>query len=127
MGRRRILFPPLRLHPRRRPCLGSVDGAANERRSRAGTLMDSISSKQLGPYEILARVGAGGMGEVYRARAPPLSRAVAIKIITGTNIDAERLGRFEQEAGAAGMLNHPNILAIHDIGVHDRSEERRVG
>ena len=73
-------------------------------------------SKRLGPYEILASVGAGGMGEVYRARDPRLSRSVAIKIISGDAIDDERLGRFEQEARATGMLNHPNILAIHDIG-----------
>jgi len=81
--------------------------------------MDLNSNKQLGPYEILSRVGAGGMGEGFRARDPRLSRSVAIKIISGDKIDAERLGRFEQEARAAGMLNHPNILAIHDIGSHN--------
>ena len=80
--------------------------------------MDFTSTKRLGPYELIAQVGAGGMGEVYKARDPRLSRSVAIKIITGS-VDAERLNRFEQEARAAGMLNHPNILAIHDIGNHE--------
>jgi eukaryotic-like serine/threonine-protein kinase len=72
---------------------------------------------RLGPYEILASVGAGGMGEVYRARDTRLERDVAIKILpAGFVADADRLRRFEQEARAAGALNHPNILVIHDVG-----------
>ena len=60
------------------------------------------------------------MGEVYRARDPRLAREVAIKLIPQTfATDATRVHRFEQEARAAGSLNHPNILAIHDIGTHD--------
>ncbi|HVR37946.1 MAG TPA: protein kinase [Thermoanaerobaculia bacterium] len=74
----------------------------------------------LGPYKLVAPVGAGGMGEVYRALDTRLGREVAIKILSHTlTHDAEALRRFEQEARAAGMLNHPNILAIYDIGILD--------
>src|SRR5215469_3811646 len=72
---------------------------------------------QLGPYQILAQLGAGGMGEVYRARDTRLDREVAIKILPASFAqDGDRLRRFEQEARAIAALNHPNILAIHDIG-----------
>jgi eukaryotic-like serine/threonine-protein kinase len=72
---------------------------------------------KLGPYEIVAPIGAGGMGEVYRAKDMRLSRDVAIKVLPeGFARDADRLRRFEQEARAVAALNHPNILAIHDIG-----------
>src|SRR5215469_5020733 len=75
---------------------------------------------RLGPYEILSRLGAGGMGEVYRARDTRLGREVAVKVLPPScSEDAERLARFEQEASAAGALNHPNILAIYDVGTHD--------
>src|SRR5436190_11755409 len=75
---------------------------------------------QLGPYEVLARVGAGGMGEIYRARDPRLGREVAVKVLpTAFATDRERLQRFEQEARAAGALNHPNILAVYDVGTSD--------
>ncbi len=75
---------------------------------------------RLGPYEILAPLGAGGMGEVYRARDTRLGREVAIKVLPASfSGDPDRLRRFEQEARAAGMLNHPNILAIYDIGSHE--------
>jgi hypothetical protein len=76
---------------------------------------------RLGPYEILAPLGAGGMGEVYRARDPRLGREVAIKVLPEALADdPSRLGRFEREAKATGALNHPHILAIHDIGEHER-------
>lgn len=72
---------------------------------------------RLGPYEVLARVGAGGMGEVFRARDTRLGREVAIKIVRGqVSSDPDRLRRFEQEARAAAALNHPNILAVYDVG-----------
>src|SRR5262252_6573536 len=75
------------------------------------------AGSKLGPYEILAPIGAGGMGEVYRAKDPRLGREVAIKVLPQTfSQDADRLHRFEQEARAAGILNHPNITAVHDIG-----------
>jgi len=79
--------------------------------------MSLSAGTKLGPYEILAPIGAGGMGEVYRARDPRLGREVAIKVLPPTfSNDADRLKRFEQEARAAGILNHPNITAVHDIG-----------
>jgi eukaryotic-like serine/threonine-protein kinase len=75
---------------------------------------------KLGPYEIVAPLGAGGMGEVYRARDPRLGREVAIKVLPGSFCrDADRLRRFEQEARAVGALNHPNILAVYDVGMEN--------
>ena len=72
---------------------------------------------RLGPYEIVSALGAGGMGEVYRARDPRLGRDVAIKVLPGVfSADVDRLDRFEQEARAAAALSHPNILAVLDIG-----------
>src|SRR3989442_159756 len=82
--------------------------------------MPLTTGNRLGPYEILSLLGAGGMGEVYRARDSRLGRDVAIKILpTAFNADPERLRRFEQEARAAAALNHPNILAVYDIGTQD--------
>jgi Tol biopolymer transport system component len=78
------------------------------------------SGSRLGPYEILAPIGAGGMGEVYKARDTRLERDVAIKVLPASfSGDAERLRRFEQEAKAAGVLNHPNITAVYDVGSHE--------
>ena len=75
---------------------------------------------QLEQYTILARIGAGGMGEVYRARDTRLSRDVAIKVLPSfLSQDPERLRRFEQEARAAAALNHPNILAVHQMGTYE--------
>ena len=74
----------------------------------------------LGPYKILALLGAGGMGEVYRAHDPRFHRDVALKVITaGVAGDPERIKRFEQEARAAGALNHPNVVTIFDVGTHE--------
>jgi Tol biopolymer transport system component len=75
---------------------------------------------KIGPYEILGPIGAGGMGEVYRARDARLAREVAVKILPPSlRGDPDRLRRFEQEARAAGQLNHPNILVVFDTGVHE--------
>ena len=76
---------------------------------------------RLGPYEILSLLGAGGMGEVYRARdtRPELARDVAIKILLGAATDTDRRRRFELEARTTGALNHPNILAIYDVGTYE--------
>ena len=73
---------------------------------------------RLGPYEILSTLGAGGMGEVYRARDPQLARFVAIKVLPSLSSDPDRLRRFEQEARAAAALNHPNILSVYQLGTH---------
>ena len=76
--------------------------------------------EKLGPYEVSARIGAGGMGEVWRARDTRLGRDVAIKILTRTgSSDADRIRRFEVEMKAVGRLNHPNVLAVFDVGSHD--------
>src|SRR5579872_320797 len=72
---------------------------------------------KLGPYEIHSSIGAGGMGEVYRARDGRLNRDVAVKILPASfSADPDRLQRFALECRAAAALNHPNILSIFDIG-----------
>jgi len=72
---------------------------------------------RLGPYEIVAALGAGGMGEVYRARDSKLKREVAIKVLPEAfATDPQALARFEREALAVAALSHPNILSIHDFG-----------
>jgi serine/threonine protein kinase len=77
---------------------------------------------RLGPYEIVVPIGAGGMGEVYRARDTRLSRDVALKLLPASLVhDPSRLQRFEQEARATSALNHPNILTVHDIGTSAES------
>jgi Tol biopolymer transport system component len=84
--------------------------------------MSLTPGTKLGPYEILAPLGAGGMGEVYRARDTRLGREVALKILPDSFAgEGDRLRRFEQEARAVAALNHPNILAIHDIGQNEGS------
>src|SRR5664279_1245156 len=84
--------------------------------------MALAAGTKLGPYEILGPLGAGGMGEVYRARDPRLGREVAIKVLpAGYSADSERLRRFEQEARATAALNHHNILTVFDIARQDES------
>ena len=81
--------------------------------------MPVTTGTHIGPYEIVGWLGAGGMGDVYRARDPRLGREVAIKLIPAAfATDTLRVHRFEQEARAAGQLNHPNILAVYDVGTH---------
>ncbi len=75
---------------------------------------------RLGPYEIISSIGAGGMGEVFRARDTRLNRDVAVKVLPAAVAgDEDRLRRFRVEAQSAGSLNHPNILSIHDVGSHN--------
>src|SRR5512137_199105 len=71
---------------------------------------------QLGPYEILAPIGKGGMGEVYRARDPRLNRYVAIKVLPQAFATDAARERFQREARASSALNHPNICAVYDVG-----------
>ena len=74
----------------------------------------------LGPYVVIALLGRGGMGEVYRARDLRLSREVAIKVLRSeASADPDLVRRFEQEAKAASLLNHPNIVSIYDTGLYD--------
>src|SRR5258708_2005590 len=78
--------------------------------------MPLSAGDKLGPYEIVAPLGAGGMGEVFRATDTRLHRTVAIKILpAGKTADPERKRRFLKEARAASALNHPNIVTLHDI------------
>src|SRR5438876_8833131 len=81
--------------------------------------MALAAGAQLGPYTIKRLVGSGGMGEVYCAHDARLDRDVAVKVLPqALSADADRLRRFEQEARAAAALNHPNILAVYDVGSH---------
>jgi Tol biopolymer transport system component len=84
--------------------------------------MSVAAGTKLGRYEIRSQLGAGGMGEVYLARDMDIGRDVAVKVLPSTlSTDKDRLHRFQQEACAAGALNHPNILSIYDVGKHDGS------
>jgi serine/threonine protein kinase len=78
------------------------------------------AGSRLGPYEIVSALGAGGMGEVYRAKDSRLGREVAIKVLPAAVAqDPERLRRFEQEARAASAIHHPNLLTVFDVGSHE--------
>ena len=98
-------------------------------RTRPGEveLFDNMSlavGTRLGPYEILASIGTGGMGDVYRARDARLGREIAIKVLPEARVcEPEALRRFEQEARSASALNHPNIITIHEIGSHPVGQE----
>src|SRR5713101_2962538 len=88
----------------------------------ADTAGKPLVGQQLGSYHILSLLGAGGMGEVYRARDARIGRDVAVKILPAAfSQNEDRLRRFQQEARAAGKLNHPNIIAVYDVGAHDGS------
>ena len=81
--------------------------------------MAILTGTRFGSYEILSLIGAGGMGEVYRARDTQLNRDVAVKVLLNLSTDPHRLQRFEQEARAAAALNHPNILAVYHMGRYE--------
>jgi len=82
--------------------------------------MNANSKQTLGPYEVIAPLGAGGMGEVFRARDTRLNREVAIKVLPKEFAsDPDRLRRFEQETRTLASLNHPNVVTIHAAGVQD--------
>src|SRR5215472_2122033 len=82
--------------------------------------MPLATGTRLGPYEIVAVLGQGGMGEVYRARDTRLGRDVALKVLPPSFAAApDRRARFEREARAVAALSHPNVLAIHDVGEYD--------
>ena len=83
--------------------------------------MPLAAGARLGPYIVLAPLGKGGMGEVYRARDPRLGRDVAIKVLSELSpTDADRLRRFEEEARAVAALSHPHVLAVYDVGRGDQ-------
>ncbi len=84
--------------------------------------MPLTAGTKLGPYEIQGSVGAGGMGEVYRARDTRLERAVAIKILTGEQAGPEMRERFEREARTISNLSHPHICTLHDVGQHEGTD-----
>src|SRR5262245_19569082 len=86
-------------------------------------MSEALAAKSnISHYRIISKLGAGGMGEVYRARDGRLDRDVAIKLLPASfSNDEDRLRRFEQEARATSALNHPNILTIYDIGAHEDS------
>src|SRR5450432_3558856 len=101
--------------------LGFIRGLrAQVKASKIDVLMSLSAGSFVGPFEIAALVGRGGMGEVYRARDRRLKREVAIKVLPPRfTTSPEWLRRFESEARAASAINHPNILAIYDLGTHD--------
>src|SRR5688500_14829590 len=82
--------------------------------------MSLAPGTRLGSYEVIGPLGAGGMGEVYLARASPLGRAVGIKVLaTDVVTDRDRLTRFEREAKAVSALNHPHIVTLYEVGTSD--------
>ena len=97
------------------PAAGQVARALAAAGSRTQML-----NRQLGSYTILAPLGAGGMGEVYRARDARLNRDVAIKVLAHAGADPVQRRRFSDEAQAASALNHPNIVTVYDVGTDDQ-------
>ncbi|MBI4263862.1 MAG: protein kinase, partial [Acidobacteria bacterium] len=87
----------------------------------------SLTGSRIGSYEVVALLGAGGMGEVYRARDTKLDREVALKILPDTFAhDPDRLARFRREARVLASLNHPNIAAIYGLAYRDLRRARRL-
>src|ERR1017187_8995761 len=103
-----------------RPSLRPGGIAGCSQRADYNARMSLTAGTKLGPYEIVAPLGAGGMGEVYQARDTRLDRTVAIKILaTQVSEDSEAKQRFDREARAISSLNHPNICALYDVGSQD--------
>ena len=100
--------------------LGGMPSLAVRARVTIVQLMPLSAGTRLGPYEILSPLGAGGMGEVYRARDTRLDRTIAIKILPShLSENPEARQRFDREARAISSLNHPNICTLHDVGHED--------
>src|SRR5262249_7772837 len=111
--------PLSRQVPLRCPGQGSCCGRMSDQRSFRSRVRLSPGAR-VGPYEVIAPLGAGGMGEVYRARDTRLARDVALKIVVGAmKLEPEWIQRFEQEAKLAGSLSHPNLVVVHDVGTED--------
>ena len=100
--------------------LASSDDVRSSFMQSSAPRVTLAAGTRLGEYEVKSLLGSGGMGEVYRARDSRLGRDVAIKVLPSSlSADGDRLRRFEQEARAAAALNHPNILAVHQMGTHE--------
>ena len=95
---------------------GAMTAAAQMITSPSGSI---LTGRRIGAYQIQALIGAGGMGEVYRARDTKLNRRVAIKVLSDSLVDAAARRRFQREAQTASSLNHPHILTVHDVGELD--------
>ncbi len=108
-------------HGRRVPSRpGSPAGVSSGGAAFARANVAELESRRLGVYEVLHRIGVGGMGEVYLGRDTRIDRTVAIKVLTGEHAEnAELRERFEREARAISRLNHPNICTLFDVGEHD--------
>src|SRR5262245_3138829 len=108
-------------------CLLGISGKATPRDIQSVAMPENMTetfglNSTITHYRIISKLGAGGMGEVYRAHDERLGRDVAIKILPADFArDEDRLRRFEQEARATSALNHPNILSIYDVGAHEDS------
>jgi eukaryotic-like serine/threonine-protein kinase len=99
---------------------GFLETPALEVAAAALARAPSLTGQRVGPYLIRERLGAGGMGEVYRASDTRLHRDVAVKVLPAPFAqDPDRIRRFTQEACSAGMLNHPNVITVHDVGMHE--------
>jgi serine/threonine protein kinase len=97
-----------------------VEGSGYSTQQHENNAMNLHTGLKLGPYEVESLIASGGMGEVYRARDTRLDRSVALKVlIPGVALDADRLARFAQEARVTALLNHPNVVAVYDVGLHD--------
>jgi eukaryotic-like serine/threonine-protein kinase len=98
---------------------GALEAAVRELAGAGSRRKGLAPGTRLGSYEVLSPLGAGGMGEVYRARDVRLGREVAVKVLLSAAPEPAQMKRFEREARAAGSLSHPNVLTVHDVGTHE--------